>query len=128
MARRGSVLLAGLLLAAATTFTAQLAFVPKPGQDAPLAASLMGMGLAMQAASPAYASYTIPTPEKDATAAVKAGTVLQYGDVLYQQDDGSQSSASLNLIGFGLLISVVVLTFVGLLPQKEEEPEKPPKK
>mmetsp|Transcript_2637 Transcript_2637/g.3661 ORF Transcript_2637/g.3661 Transcript_2637/m.3661 type:complete len:117 (+) Transcript_2637:110-460(+) len=111
MARSGTIrIVACALLLAAVSFSGLQTFVPgRASQMAvPLAATV-----ALQNVAPALAEY-VPTPEVEATAAANAGKVLQYGQVLYQQDDGSQSDVWLNLFCIGLLVALIQIVTIGL--------------
>mmetsp|Transcript_14755 Transcript_14755/g.34791 ORF Transcript_14755/g.34791 Transcript_14755/m.34791 type:complete len:119 (+) Transcript_14755:80-436(+) len=114
MARSGtvrSVMVFGLALMALSLSSMQT-FVPAPQEQrgVMVAAPVVGMA-AVQA--PAWAEY-IPTPEVEAAKAVANGKFLQYGQVLYQQEDGSQSDIWLNLFCLGLFLSLFPLIQNGL--------------
>mmetsp|Transcript_129023 Transcript_129023/g.181975 ORF Transcript_129023/g.181975 Transcript_129023/m.181975 type:complete len:118 (+) Transcript_129023:65-418(+) len=112
MARRSTIrAVACALLLAAVTFSGSETFIPS--RQAQLAVPL-ATAAAMQNVAPALADYNVPTPEIAATAATKSGGILQYGQVLYQQDDGSQSDVWLNLFCIGLLAGLIQLVTIGL--------------
>mmetsp|Transcript_45841 Transcript_45841/g.84071 ORF Transcript_45841/g.84071 Transcript_45841/m.84071 type:complete len:120 (+) Transcript_45841:77-436(+) len=115
MARRGSIrVVAALALVLATfTFSRTATFVPGRSTQQVVVPAIAASTAALQNIAPAFAEY-IPTPEVEATAAAKAGKVLQYGQVLYQQEDGSQSDVWLNLFCLGLLAGLFQLVNIGL--------------
>eukprot|EP00403_Amphidinium_massartii_P023262 CAMPEP_0178400776 /NCGR_PEP_ID=MMETSP0689_2-20121128/15962_1 /TAXON_ID=160604 /ORGANISM="Amphidinium massartii, Strain CS-259" /LENGTH=120 /DNA_ID=CAMNT_0020021579 /DNA_START=81 /DNA_END=443 /DNA_ORIENTATION=- len=116
MARNGtvrSVAFLGLALMA-LSFSSTQTFVPGAPQEQRVVMTAVPAGLAaLQGVAPAFAEY-IPTPEVEATKAVANGKFLQYGQVLYQQEDGSQSDIWLNLFCLGLFLSLFPLIQNGL--------------
>mmetsp|Transcript_14760 Transcript_14760/g.34804 ORF Transcript_14760/g.34804 Transcript_14760/m.34804 type:complete len:120 (+) Transcript_14760:98-457(+) len=115
MARSGTIRAVALgFVVMALSFSSLQTFVPSPQAERVNMAAVAPAGLAaLQGVAPVFAEY-IPTPEVEATKAVTNGKFLQYGQVLYQQEDGSQSDIWLNLFCLGLFLSLFPLVQNGL--------------